>query len=136
MFEFPQVKGVKHNLHFIDHKILEDRSDTEGLSKQNSHEAKFIAKLTDYLLKQGYQETEITILTFYEAQKYSIKDELYKISKTIRIRVSTVDKYQGEENRIILFSAVRSNKENNIGHCRTDNRVCVACLELEKVSIS
>ena len=126
VFEFPQVKGVKHNLHFIDHKILEDRSDTEGLSKQNSHEAKFIAKLTDYLLKQGYQETEITILTFYEAQKYSIKDELYKISKTIRIRVSTVDKYQGEENRIILFSAVRSNKENNIGHCRTDNRVCVA----------
>ena len=126
VFDFPQVKGVKHNLYFIDHKILEDRNDVEGLSKQNSHEAKFIAKLADYLLKQGYQETEITILTFYEAQKYIIKDALNKISKTIRIRVSTVDKYQGEENRIILFSAVRSNKENNIGHCRTDNRVCVA----------
>ena len=126
VFNFPRVKGVKRDLYFIDHKIPEDRSDVEGLSKQNSHEAKFIAKLTDYLLKQGYQETEITILTFYEVQKYSIKDELYKISKTFRIRVSTVDKYQGEENRIILFSAVRSNKENNIGHCRTDNRVCVA----------
>ncbi|KAI6652804.1 NFX1-type zinc finger-containing protein 1 [Oopsacas minuta] len=126
VFEYPSIKGARFNMFFIDHKIIEDRIDTEGLSKLNSHEAKFLAKLSEYLLNQGYKDTEITILTFYEAQKFSIKDELYKISKTIRIRVSTVDKYQGEENRIILFSAVRSNNENNIGHCRTDNRVCVA----------
>ena len=126
VFQFPSIKGVKFNLYFLDHKVTEDRSEAEGLSKLNSFEAKFLAHFTCYLLKQGYQESEITILTFYEAQKFCIKDELFKISKTVRIRVSTVDKYQGEENRIILFSAVRSNKENNIGHCRIDNRVCVA----------
>ena len=126
VFQFPSIKGVKFNLYFLDHKISEDRVDQEGLSKLNSFEAKFLANFTLYLLKQGYQESDITILTFYEAQKFSIKDELFKLAKSVRIRVSTVDKYQGEENKIILFSAVRSNKENNIGHCRIDNRVCVA----------
>ena len=126
VFQYPSVRGVKFDLYFLDHKVTEDRSDVEGLSKLNSHEAKFLAHFTSYLLKQGYKESEITILTFYEAQKFCIKDELFRILGKVYIRVSTVDKYQGEENRIILFSAVRSNKENNIGHCRVDNRVCVA----------
>ena len=121
------VLGVKYNMYFLDHKINENHLDREGLSKSNSHEAKFLAQFASYLLKQGYSTSEITILTFYEAQRFNIKDELVKISKLYhQIRVSTVDKYQGEENRIILFSVVRSNKENNIGHCREDNRVCVA----------
>ena len=37
-----------------------------------------------------------------------------------------VDNYQGEENKIILLSLVRSNPEGKVGFLRTDNRVCVA----------
>ena len=37
-----------------------------------------------------------------------------------------VDNFQGEENRIIILSLVRSNPENSLGYVAIDNRVCVA----------
>lgn len=37
-----------------------------------------------------------------------------------------MDNFQGEENRIILLSLVRSNKDGRIGFLSTENRVCVA----------
>lgn len=43
-----------------------------------------------------------------------------------------VDKYQGEENNIILLSLVRSNAEAKIGFLKTENRVCVALSRAKK----
>lgn len=43
-----------------------------------------------------------------------------------------VDKYQGEENDIILLSLVRSNEEGKIGFLKTENRVCVALSRAKK----
>lgn len=40
--------------------------------------------------------------------------------------VTTVDNYQGQENRIILLSLVRSNGKGIIGFLSEENRVCVA----------
>lgn len=40
--------------------------------------------------------------------------------------ITTVDNYQGEENKIILLSLVRNNGEGNIGFLREENRVCVS----------
>lgn len=37
-----------------------------------------------------------------------------------------VDNFQGEENKIILLSLVRSNMEGKVGFLSTENRVCVA----------
>ncbi|KAF4525723.1 hypothetical protein B566_EDAN011900 [Ephemera danica] len=42
------------------------------------------------------------------------------------VLVQVVDNYQGEENDIILLSLVRSNRRNEIGFLKTENRVCVA----------
>ena len=42
------------------------------------------------------------------------------------IKVAAVDAYQGEENKIIILSLVRSNKEGKIGFVKTYNRICVA----------
>ena len=116
--------GVRRNIFFIDHEIPEDNLDTDNTSKTHSYEALYLAHLANYLVNRGYGTDEITILTFYQSQKFCIIDELRRIG--LRLRVSTVDKYQGEENRVILFSVVRSNSRNNIGHCKIDNRVCVA----------
>ena len=118
------VYGVKENIFFIDHEIPEDHADQENTTKTHRYEAVYLSRLANYLLNRGYGKEEITILTFYQGQKFAILDELRRLD--IRLRVSTVDKYQGEENRIVLFSVVRSNKANNIGHCKIDNRVCVA----------
>lgn len=43
-----------------------------------------------------------------------------------QVRVTTVDNYQGEENKIILLSLVRNNGEGKVGFLKEENRVCVA----------
>ena len=43
-----------------------------------------------------------------------------------KIYVTSVDNYQGEENKIVILSLVRSNKENKIGFTKIYNRICVS----------
>lgn len=43
-----------------------------------------------------------------------------------KVRITAVDNFQGEDNKIILLSLVRSNAENNIGYLAFKNRICVA----------
>ncbi|KAI6651709.1 NFX1-type zinc finger-containing protein 1 isoform b precursor [Oopsacas minuta] len=124
--DYPPVRGVKNNIYFIHHNNAEDHLQQDSMSRTNKHEAMFVAHFTRYLLKQGYDGKDITILTFYMGQKFKILDSLKQAGVKGGVRCTTVDKYQGEENTIIIFSVVRSNNENNIGYCRVDNRVCVA----------
>lgn len=42
------------------------------------------------------------------------------------VQCVVVDKYQGEENCIVILSLVRSNENGNIGFLSIENRVCVA----------
>lgn len=42
------------------------------------------------------------------------------------VKITVVDNFQGEENKIILLSLVRSNAMARIGFLATENRVCVA----------
>jgi len=49
-----------------------------------------------------------------------------------QVKCQVVDKFQGEENDIILLSLVRSNENARIGFLRTENRVCVALSRARK----
>ena len=120
------IKGMTSDMFIITHN--EEESEKEGMrSKCNEYEAIYLVKLCGYLLKQGYQSSQITILTFYVGQVLTILSCLKESSlKDENIKVSSVDNYQGEENDIILLSLVRSNSKNIIGFLRTFNRVCVA----------
>ena len=119
-----KVKGMKYDMFIITHNMAENNvEDTK--SKLNIYEAKYLVKLCEYLLKQGYKNNQITILTFYSEQVKRIRAFLREINIT-NIRVSSIDNYQGEECDIILLSLVRSNKKNKIGFLKNFNRVCVA----------
>ena len=120
------ISGMSSDMFIVNHKHLE--SEKEGMkSKCNEYEAMYLIKLCNYLIKQGYESSQITILTFYVGQVMTILSMLKDSSlKKENIKVRTVDNYQGEENDIILLSLVRSNKDYNIGFLRTFNRVCVA----------
>lgn len=43
-----------------------------------------------------------------------------------KIKITSVDNFQGEESKIILLSLVRNNPKGNIGFLSIHNRVCVA----------
>ncbi|XP_041376703.1 LOW QUALITY PROTEIN: NFX1-type zinc finger-containing protein 1-like [Gigantopelta aegis] len=121
---YPSVMGVSKNLFFITHSHLE-KHDREMVSHSNEFEAKYIVELCSYMLKQGYDKSQITILTTYSGQLLTLKKLMPKhIFEGVRVTV--VDNFQGEENDIILLSLVRSNDENIVGFLKIENRICVA----------
>ena len=126
VMNYEHIHGTSTNMYFVAHDYFEDPLLEDSTSRANTHEAKFVVELTVYFLGQGYTQEEITILTFYNGQKYLIEDLMAKKFRDNQIKVSTVDKFQGEENEIIILSIVRGNKENYIGHCCVDNRASVA----------
>lgn len=122
------VKGMKHNVYFVNHNEHENSNpDSVNLkSYSNQHEATFLASLCNYLIQQGYKPQQITIITPYVGQLLELRSQLLKEKRTTDTRIVTLDNYQGEENDIILLSLVRSNKENRIGFLKSENRICVA----------
>uniref|UniRef100_A0A336MJY3 CSON002182 protein n=1 Tax=Culicoides sonorensis TaxID=179676 RepID=A0A336MJY3_CULSO len=125
---YPNVKGMSRNLYFVSHQNLENKGEKfNEVSKTNHFEANFMIDLCEYLIRQGNNPEDITILTMYQGQRTlmnNIRTERSPILKSVKIAV--VDNFQGEENKIILLSLVRSNNEGIIGFVGTRNRVCVA----------
>ena len=130
---YEDIKGVKKNMFFIDHLYLETSCD-QSHSHVNEHEARFLVALCRYLIQQGYQTHQITLLTTYMGQMFAIRDCLREEDdQTVRgVRVTTVDNFQGEENDIILLSIVRSNKNEKVGFIKVVNRACVALSRAKK----
>lgn len=103
----------------------------EGKSHQNLHEAQFVVELCKYLLCQDYLPSQITILTTYTGQLFCLR-KLMPAKIFAGVKVHVVDKYQGEENDIILLSLVRSNREERAGFLQIPNRICVALSRAKK----
>ncbi|XP_049949017.1 NFX1-type zinc finger-containing protein 1-like [Schistocerca serialis cubense] len=125
VYQYEKVKGVTKNLFFINHRFHEEEV-SEIVSCRNLFEAEFLIALCRYLLLQGYEETEITILTTYSGQMFYLRKLRRESGALQNIRITVVDNFQGEENKIILLSLVRSNEDGKIGFLKVENRVCVA----------
>eukprot|EP00347_Sterkiella_histriomuscorum_P006278 403353380 len=126
--KYPDIKGIEKSVYFFDHQNEEDY-DEGNMSKMNNFEAEMIEKFSFYLLQQGYDPEKITVLSLYMAQSSLIKKKLQNFPNEHpirKIKVITVDNFQGEENDIIILSLVRSNQRNDIGYLKVSNRVCVA----------
>ncbi|XP_057892164.1 NFX1-type zinc finger-containing protein 1 isoform X1 [Melospiza georgiana] len=130
VLEYENIKGVSTNIFFVEHEVPEQEIQ-EGKSHQNPHEAHFVVELCKYFLCQGYEPSQITILTTYTGQLFCLRRLMpAKIFEGVKVHV--VDKYQGEENDIILLSLVRSNKEGRPGFLQIPNRICVALSRAKK----
>ncbi|XP_049773523.1 NFX1-type zinc finger-containing protein 1-like [Schistocerca cancellata] len=125
VYQYEKVKGVTKNLFFINHRFHEEEV-SETVSRRNLFEAEFLIALCRYLLLQGYEESEITILTTYSGQMFYLRKLKRESGALPNVRITVVDNFQGEENKIILLSLVRSNEDANIGFLKVENRVCVA----------
>lgn len=94
---------------------------------QNLGEAEYVVAVYQFMRLIGYPAEKISILTTYNGQKNLIRDI---ISQRCRnpifgdpARVTTVDKYQGQQNDFILLSLVRT---ESVGHLRDIRRLVVA----------
>ncbi|NXQ36607.1 ZNFX1 protein, partial [Alaudala cheleensis] len=130
VLKYENMKGVSTNVFFVGHEVPEQEI-REGKSHQNPHEAHFVVELCKYFLCQGYAPSQITILTTYTGQLFCLR-KLMPVKIFEGVKVHVVDKYQGEENDIILLSLVRSNKEGRPGFLQIPNRICVALSRAKK----
>ncbi|XP_041978913.1 NFX1-type zinc finger-containing protein 1-like isoform X2 [Aricia agestis] len=125
VLSYPNVRGMSKNLYFFDHNHFEE-IEANGSSYMNKSEAYWCVSLAHLFVTLGYDPSEITIIATYSAQVALIVQRKKDYSLTRDVHVTTVDNYQGEENRIVILSLVRSNAEKNVGFLSTPNRVCVA----------
>jgi intron-binding protein aquarius len=94
---------------------------------QNLGEAEYVVAVYQYMRLIGYPAEKITILTTYNGQKHLVRDILAQRCRNpvfgFPASVSTVDKYQGQQNDYVLLSLVRTEA---VGHVRDVRRLVVA----------
>jgi superfamily I DNA and/or RNA helicase len=86
----PSIIGITHPLYFINHENFEENV-ADGTSKRNPYESDYIVRLANYLINQGYEKSDITILTTYLGQRQQIQktiNQSFKQLKGIHVTVS------------------------------------------------
>jgi superfamily I DNA and/or RNA helicase len=77
----------------------------------------------------GQPPKEVGVITFYAAQTRALRERLLGKAgayKHLRLRVGTVDRFQGMERAVIIVSLVRNNSHGAVGFARKPERVNVA----------
>ncbi|KAL1258409.1 hypothetical protein QQF64_011653, partial [Cirrhinus molitorella] len=95
---------------------------------QNLAEAEYAVALYMYMRLLGYPSERISILTTYNGQKHLIRDVINQRCAGNSFfgqpsKVTTVDRFQGQQNDYIILSLVRTKA---VGHLRDVRRLVVA----------
>lgn len=95
----------------------EEQTHSESHSKHNTDEAQQVANQVKLLLIHGVAPSDIGIITAYRAQIGAIRSALseHDIEGARRIKIDTIDSFQGSEREAIIVSFVRSNSGNHSG---------------------
>lgn len=133
----PIIKGFlwpnpKCRLAFIDVSLGKPGSKFEnayGTSKFNLYEIEPLIAVLKSIVNEGCVSVdEIGILTAYDAQKVKLKkavQDAFPYEAACRIEIDSIDGFQGKEKDLILFSAVRSNANNELGFLKDARRLNV-----------
>ena len=113
-----EVPGIAPHVYLWTHKGQQGRSQV-GVSRVNQVEAKMTCSLVAYLVECGVPRSSIAVLTPYKGQLMLIRKMLISephlkrlqlLPKTPTgnesVRVSTVDRFQGDEEDLVICSLV------------------------------
>lgn len=119
------VPGILPQVYFWNLESEEGKA-AVGLSRCNEKEAKACVALTQWLISCGVPAQAITIITPYKGQVMTILKKLRaeKWYEENTVFVSSVDRYQGDENDIVILSLVSTKPGNRFVAFR--NRFIVA----------
>ena len=122
--------GFAHEFQFVNVDDYRGSGETEPTPHfyQNIGEAEYIVSVYQYMRLLGYPASRIAIITTYRGQKHLIRDIVARRCADHPLfgapsRVTTVDKFQGQQNEYVLLSLVRTRR---IGHMRDIRRLIVA----------
>ncbi|KAI9732229.1 MAG: hypothetical protein M1818_007548 [Claussenomyces sp. TS43310] len=122
--------GFRYDYQFVHVPDYKGRGESEPTPHfiQNLGEAEYAVALFQYMRLLGYPAAKISILATYAGQRALIRDVLaHRCAKNplfgLPKIVTTVDKYQGEQNDYIILSLTRTSR---IGYLRDVRRLTVA----------
>ena len=122
--------GFRYEYQFIDVPDYKGKGETQPSPHfiQNLGEAEYAVAIYQYMRLLGYPASKTSILTTYSGQRALIRDVLTHRCSGNRLFgmpriVTTVDKYQGEQNDYIILSLVRTTRP---GYLRDLRRLTVA----------
>ncbi len=123
----------EYPLVFLDTKEMkaEERSFEGSNSYDNPVESEIVLDILDRALKSELKEDDVAVIAAYKDQV----DLINQHNKFKDVEIDTVDAFQGREKEMIVFSAVRSNQENNIGFLRDLRRLNVALTRAKRKMI-
>ncbi|XP_065006947.1 uncharacterized protein LOC135637969 [Musa acuminata AAA Group] len=138
----PNVEGINYNKNYKDLKFGAyaflnvadgiEEVDEHGNSKRNLVEVVVVLHLVQRLFIHWEASGEILsigVISPYSSQVNAIKEKLgnkYGAYDGFRIRVKSIDGFQGEEDDVIILSTVRSSDKANIGFLEDHQRTNVA----------
>ena len=122
--------GFRYDYQFIDVPDYQGQGEREPTPHfiQNLGEAEYAVALFQYMRLLGYPARSISILAAYAGQRALIRDVLEHRCKENKLFglpkiVTTVDKYQGEQNDYVILSMTRT---RGVGYLRDVRRLTVA----------
>ena len=120
--------GMAKVAQFIDCSSFAPESCPQPHYFQNVQEAEYLCSLYQWMRLCGYPAQSISILTTYRGQKHLLRDVFKARCDSHPLfgppaSISTVDKYQGQQNDIVLLSLVRT---KHVGHLRDVRRLVVS----------
>ena len=124
-----EVPGIAPHVFLWTHEGHQGRSHV-GVSRINQHEAEMTCSLVAYLVQCGVSKQSIAVLTPYKGQLLLIRKMLSRSllsrnpSDQNSVRLSTVDRFQGDEEDIIICSLVVDEKSKT-GFVKLANRMIV-----------
>lgn len=131
-----EVPGIGPHVYLWTHNGAQKKAQV-GVSRINQQEAMMTCSLVAYLVECGVPRPSIVVLTPYKGQLMLMRNMLLKDSKYARLhllskkpdnsnvcRLSTVDRFQGDEEDIVVCSLVVDEKSNT-GFVKLVNRMIV-----------
>jgi len=122
--------GFVHDYQLIDVQDYEGKGESEPnpYFYQNLGEAEYVVATYMFMRLIGYPAHKISIITTYNGQKNLIRDVIQQRCANNPLfgapaKITTVDKFQGQQNDYILLSLVRT---KTVGHLRDVRRLVVA----------
>lgn len=121
--------GFVHNFQMVDVGDFKGHGEACPTAHfyQNLGEAEYVVAVYMYMRLLGYPAEKISIITTYNGQKSLIRDIIAQRCKSPVFgppaAITTVDKFQGQQNDYILLSMVRTEA---VGHIRDVRRLVVA----------
>lgn len=121
--------GFAHTIQLVNVPAFQNKGEScpTPYFYQNLGEAEYVVAVFQYMRLIGYPAEKISILTSYNGQKHLIRDIIAQRCQNAVFgrpaHITTVDKFQGQQNDYVLLSLVRT---ESVGHLRDVRRLVVA----------